>query len=159
MDYSAYGGFDEIDVSDLIAPTIIMGGGRPSATTVSGRLRQMFSAVPKSNSMGKMYFSGPTKVKKLSTGEQVQNARRLAKVGAAASKAARAADIDLSSIDEYDDLREMRDDETAIYGSGADLSELDLAQEDIAWHQADESIERNVAPVDPYEEGLLDSIE
>lgn len=151
MDYSAYGGFDSIDVSDLAAPAIVVGGGsgRPSATTVSGRLRQMFSAVPKSDSMGKMYFAGPIKVKKMSSSEQVQNARRLAKVGAAISERNGAAiserndkksDVDLTTLDDYAELSEMVDDENAWYGSG-------------------EEIEINVAPVEPHEpEGLLDGL-
>ncbi len=153
MDYSAYGGFDSIDVSDLAAPAIVVGGsgGRPSATTVSGRLRQMFSAVPKSDSMGKMYFAGPIKVKKMSSSEQVQNARRLAKVGAAISErngaaaerngsASKKSDVDLTALDDYADLSEMADDENAWYGSG-------------------EEIEINVAPVEPHEpEGLLDGL-
>ncbi len=132
MDYTAYGGFDPIDVSDLAAPVIVVGGGnRTTATTVSGRLRQMFSAVPKSDSMVKLYFAGPIKVKKMTSAESVQNARRLAKVGSAVSKKA-AADI-----------------------SVIDLNSLD-AEEEHEWHGANEELEFNVEPADPVERGLLD---
>lgn len=144
MDYSAYGGFDSIDVSDLAAPAIVVGGsGRSTATTVSGRLRQMFSRVPKSGEMNKIYFNGPTKVKKMSSSEQVQNARRLAKVGAAVSEMSAgglSTEVDLNMLDEYNSASELSVDENAWYGSN-------------------EEVEINVAPVEPYEEGgLLDDL-
>jgi len=132
MDYTAYGGFDSIDVSDLAAPAIVV-GGHVSATTVSGRLRHMFSAVPKSTSMSKLYFSGPIKVKKMTSAESVQNARRLAKVGASVSK------------------------EAAVVSAEIDLNSLDAEEENQNWYGANEELEFNVQQSEPLEErGLLD---
>jgi len=134
MEYTAYGGLDSIDVSDLVAPAVIVGG--VSATTVNGRLRNMFSAVPKSNTMGKLYFAGPIKVKKMSSVDEYKNARRIAKMGAYVSK--HADEFDLTAIDQANNDIE----------TGPDAPE---------WHGADEDMETNIKRTEPEEEvGLLD---
>jgi hypothetical protein len=81
-EYSIYGGFDEmmaeIDVSDLQPPGIIV-GGRPSASTVSGRLKSLFSNIPRSSDLRKLYHIGQI-IKKMGAGEEIANMARICKV-------------------------------------------------------------------------------